>query len=601
MTLKPAPARWFELLTDREALGPVLRVLALTSNVELESHSSPERPVALPDYAATLAEFSELARRYSAYWPTPRIDPAFPPPDSIAGAETALAGIRAWSIDAEPTLHALQEATTAHSSLTELAELLAAAEPLAPLLQLAKCTRLLSARLFALSAPLPPLPPGMLAVTFAGPHGSYVAALATDEDCATLDRELAGRHARRIDLPPGLPLDHATARASLATRIAALAQQVTHCRKALAELETQHHLAAVLAGFAFLEWLVANVPRLPATEHFAWVTGWTADRNGRQLERALEDARLPHLLHYPEPPSDAVVPVVFANNPFLKPFELFVRLIGTPRAGDADPTVVVALLAPLLFGIMFGDFAQGLFLLGVGLLVWRRAPALKLLVPGGACAAIFGLVFGSVGAREDVIRPLWLHPLEAPLSVLSASIVIGGTVISLGMLLDALTHVWRGEGRRWLLQRGGLVLAYLGLLFGLVTTRAFALAGVGIVWVFVGPVIADRRTIGATIGESIETLMQLLVNTISFARVGAFALAHAGLSAAIVGIAEAAGHGVAFWVALIVGNLVMVVVEGVVVGIQTTRLVLFEFFIRFLHADGRPLRPLPAPPGVGSP
>jgi len=32
--------------------------------------------------------------------------------------------------------------------------------------------------------------------------------------------------------------------------------------------------------------------------------------------------------------------------------------------------------------------------------------------------------------------------------------------------------------------------------------------------------------------------------------------------------------------------------EGLVVSIQTTRLVLFEFFIRFLHAEGRPFRPL---------
>jgi V/A-type H+-transporting ATPase subunit I len=601
MTLKPTSARWFELLTDRDALGAVLRVLASTSTVELEAHSSPERPVALPDYAATLADFAELARRYRPYWPPPLVDPAFPPPESIAGAEDALAEIRAWAIAAEPTLKDLQEATSARTNLAELSELLAAAEPVAPLLQLSRCTRLLSARLFALAEPLPPLPPGMLAVTFPGPHGNYVAALATDEDCLTLDRELAPRRARRLDLPAGLSLDPVAARESLDARIATLDARVGACRAALGELESRHHLAAHLAGFAFLEWLVANVPRLPATEHFAWVTGWTADRDGRQLDQALQRADLPHLLHYPEPPRDAIVPVVFANRAFLKPFELFVRLIGTPRAGEADPTVIVALLAPLLFGIMFGDLAQGLLLLGVGLLTWRRAPALRLLVPGGICAAAFGWAFGSVGAREDVIGPLWLHPLASPLTVLSASIAIGGTVISVGLLLDALTHVWRGEGRRWLLQRGGLVVAYLGLLACLVTTRAFAFVGLGVAWSIVGPMAANLRTAGATIGESIETLMQLLVNTISFARVGAFALAHAGLSAAIVGIAEATGHGIGFWIALILGNLLMVVVEGVVVGIQTTRLVLFEFFIRFLHADGRPLRPLAAPPGSGSP
>ena len=185
--------------------------------------------------------------------------------------------------------------------------------------------------------------------------------------------------------------------------------------------------------------------------------------------------------------------------------------------------------------------------------------------------------------------------------MLAASIVVGGVVIGGGLLLDALTHFWRGAGIHWLLHRGGLVLAYAGLLGSLVSSRWLAAVGLGLAWAVAGPMASNLSAAGGAIGESIETLLQLIVNTISFARVGAFALAHAGLSAAIVGIAEATGgHGPGFWIALLLGNLRMVVVEGVVVGIQTPRLVLFEFFIRFLHADGRPLRPLAPPPGAVS-
>jgi len=601
VTLKPTTARWFELLTDRDSLGAVLSALAATGHVELEAHSSPERPIALPDYAATLAEFAGLARRYRAYWPEPKADPAFPPPESLAGAQDALAELRAWATEAEPALNALQRATTERTSLAELADLLQAAVPAAPLLELAQCTRLLSARLYALTEPLPPLPPGLLAVTFPGPQGRYVAALASHEDCMTLDRELAPRHARRLLLPQGLSQDPQVARAALAQRIASLDADADRWRRILAELETRHHLAARLAGFSLLEWLVANVPRLPATEHFAWVTGWNADPHGRVLEDALQRTGLPHLLHYPAPPPDTTVPVVFANPPWLRPFELFVRLIGTPRAGEADPTVVVAVLAPLLFGVMFGDVAQGLLLLAAGALAWRRVPALRLLVPGGLCAALFGWMFGSLAAREDLLHPLWLHPLQAPMAVLALSIVVGGVVIGGGLLLDALTHFWRGQGGHWLLHRGGLVVAYAGLLGGLLSSRWLVLAALGVAWAIAGPMLGNLRAAGPAIGESIETLLQLIVNTISFARVGAFALAHAGLSAAIVGIADATGgHGVGFWIALVLGNLLMVAIEGVVVGIQTTRLVLFEFFIRFLHADGRPLRPLAPPPGTVS-
>ncbi|MDJ0893080.1 MAG: ATPase, partial [Gammaproteobacteria bacterium] len=92
--------------------------------------------------------------------------------------------------------------------------------------------------------------------------------------------------------------------------------------------------------------------------------------------------------------------------------------------------------------------------------------------------------------------------------------------------------------------------------------------------------------------------LRLLVNTVSFARVGAFALAHAGLSSAIVTLADAAD---VWWLAglvLLLGNLLVILLEALVVSVQTTRLVLFEFFMRFLRAEGRPFRPLRPPPAV---
>jgi V/A-type H+/Na+-transporting ATPase subunit I len=92
-------------------------------------------------------------------------------------------------------------------------------------------------------------------------------------------------------------------------------------------------------------------------------------------------------------------------------------------------------------------------------------------------------------------------------------------------------------------------------------------------------------------------LLQLLVNTVSFVRVGAFALAHAGLSAAVVGMAEATGSWVGAIPVMVLGNLAIIALEGLVVGVQTTRLVLFEFFTRFLLASGRPFRPLVRPEG----
>jgi V/A-type H+-transporting ATPase subunit I len=224
---------------------------------------------------------------------------------------------------------------------------------------------------------------------------------------------------------------------------------------------------------------------------------------------------------------------------------------------------------------------------------------LRLLVPGGLVAATFGLAFGAVFAREDLIAPLWIRPLESPLVVLATTIAFGALVIVAGFVIDALQHGWRGQAARWWEVRGGLLALYVGLVVAPLHAGGLVLVIVGLAWYVVGA-FATRK-LGPALGELVETALQLVVNTVSFARVGAFALAHAGLGAAITGLADAAGAGgglagdIGYVAALVLGNALVIALEGMVVAIQTTRLVLFEFFIRFLRAEGRPFRPLPLP------
>jgi V/A-type H+-transporting ATPase subunit I len=237
-------------------------------------------------------------------------------------------------------------------------------------------------------------------------------------------------------------------------------------------------------------------------------------------------------------------------------------------------------------------------LIAAGLLLGRRMLVLRLLVPGGLAAGGFGFLFGSVFSREDLIPALWLHPLSEPLTLLAVALGGGVVLLSIGLLLDAVQALWREDGRSWAYRQAGFVVTYLGLLTSIAWRPALWVALLGAVWYVAGAVLLshrDRRVeAGIALAEFVEQTAQLLVNTVSFARVGAFSLAHAGLSAAIVGVAEVFG-GVGFWVTLILGNLLVLTLEGLVVGIQTTRLVLFEFFIRFLRGGGRSFRPLEPP------
>jgi V/A-type H+-transporting ATPase subunit I len=265
--------------------------------------------------------------------------------------------------------------------------------------------------------------------------------------------------------------------------------------------------------------------------------------------------------------------------------------------------VILALMVPLMFGFMFGDVGQGAVLLLAGILLRGRFRPLVLLIPGGIAAMVFGVLFGSVFAREDLIQALWLRPLSQPLLPLVVSLAFGASVLVLGLLLDALQHHWAGQSRLWWRTRAGLLLAYLGMLGATVDMRSMWAVAAGLLWFWAGSSVgAEDRLgrLGSSIAESIEVLLQLFVNTLSFVRIGAFALAHAGLAAAIQALAAGMQSRLAAFILLVVGNLAVIVIEGLIVGIQTTRLVLFEFFIRFLHGAGRPFRPLP-PPELSTP
>jgi V/A-type H+-transporting ATPase subunit I len=257
-------------------------------------------------------------------------------------------------------------------------------------------------------------------------------------------------------------------------------------------------------------------------------------------------------------------------------------------------------MVPLLFGYMFGDVGQGLVLLLAGLLLQKRWPLLRILIANGTSAIVFGFVFGSMFGREDLIPALWLHPVMQPLPVLLVPLIAGVLIILMGMVLNAVESGWRGEWLRWLHVEAPVLGLYLGIIstFVLEASMSMLIIASALTWYLIGNLLlAGGRVLAVftAIASLIEKLLQLMLNTVSFIRVGAFALAHAGLSLAFNIMADNAVSAIVTVLILLLGNVIVTVLEGLVVSIQTTRLVLFEFFIRFLQANGRVFKPLAAP------
>jgi V/A-type H+-transporting ATPase subunit I len=606
VTLRPVSASWFELLTSREELGAALDCLAASGSVQLEAYSRSEQRLALPDLRTTLADYETMARRYGHYWPRAAVLHHAPEHDLFDAPREALDRVRAWAKAADPLIAELEELAQAGEDTALLAQLLAVAgDGLARLDQVAKAGPVLAGRAYLLPEGGPPqaLPPNVLMQRALLDSRLFLLAVGPTEEIAALDQALAARKARVIPLPDDLPADPAELGRHLESRRASIEARGKAARAELDALSEQQGIAAALGELALAAWLVTHVPELPVTEHFAWITGWCADADDARLRAALDARNLHYLLRFTPAPTDAVPPSVMRNPAWARPFEVFGRLMGVPGTSEADPSMLLALVAPLMFGFMFGDVVQGLVLAILGYMVRDRLPALRLLIPGGLVAVAFGFAFGSVFAREDVIPALWVHPLGEPLTVLGTALGFGVVVILLGLLLNALQYHWRGELAKWATTEAGLLVAYLGIVGSFVDARLLWALPAGVVWMLAGSALTepgDRLgSLGHAAGESLERLLQLGVNTVSFVRVGAFALAHAGLSTAVVGIADASGP--AYWPVLLIGNAAIIALEGLVVGIQTTRLILFEFFIRFLAARGRPFEPLLPPSPTSEP
>jgi len=600
--LRPLRTRWFEMLVAREGLAPAVGVLAGPGRVELETRAEPQAPLCLPQLRARMEEYQRLARRYHAYWPKTGFQSALRSASPTELLDAGLEQLRAWEQDAAPRVHALESCTAQQAELRLVQRLVAKLqEPMPDLALLERAGPALAARLFVLAAgtDLDALP-GLLLYRWAdvGRH-RFLLAVGASAELAMLQADLAQARARSIAFPPGLHGDRAALLAQLKQRLSDIDRHIVRLGWELVVLARRYHLARVLAEIQLLEWFMTNVSGLPSTEHFAWVSGWTDDIDATAIRAELARAGVPALLQVTELPADANPPLVLRNPAWARPFELFTRMLGTPAYDEADPSRVVALLAPLLFGYMFGDVGQGLVLMVAGMLLRPRWPVFGVLVPNGFAAMLFGVLFGSVFGREELIAPLWIHPLQDPGAILLVPLAAGVVIMLIGLLLHALESFWRGQLGRWWMTDAALLVLYVSLLAAMFSSTAALIAAAASLWYIAGSLLRVRgslwRGLLAAAGTLVETLLQLLMNTLSFVRVGAFALAHAGLSLAFNALAAATEQIIVSVLLLLLGNLVVIMLEGLVVMVQTTRLILFEFFIRFLRGTGRVFHPLAAP------
>ncbi len=321
-------------------------------------------------------------------------------------------------------------------------------------------------------------------------------------------------------------------------------------------------------------------------------------------------------------------PTKISNNRFVKPFEEVTKLYGLPHYDELDPTPVMAITFPILFGLMFGDMGHGLLLLvgglTVGLLV-KKNQGIKnvsfIIAACGAAAIVAGALFGEFFGKE-LFAPLWFSPFNNVFDFLIFSLIVGVIQIMSGIAMEMTNFLLKHNVIDAVLTSIPKIAFYLGAVYVIIVYKLnigtwFSGPLLLIIIPFILLVIAKPTFVAASnflsppiktqgkvelneegegtftqsLFESGDLVTRLLSNTISYTRILALLMAHWALILVIYTVAGLIGSAsilslVLSGIIIVGGNIFVIALEGLIVFIHTLRLHFYEWFSKFYKGNG---------------
>ncbi|PCN51217.1 hypothetical protein B6U99_00275 [Candidatus Geothermarchaeota archaeon ex4572_27] len=345
--------------------------------------------------------------------------------------------------------------------------------------------------------------------------------------------------------------------------------------------------------------------------------GWVPADRAEELRRVVEEKTGGRALINVRDPEEHEEPPTYLKHPgILGKLNFLTLKQGVPRYTEVDPTPIYVALFAVMYGMMFGDFGQGCILLALGLVfILLRKPFLGFTASGvvklgtlicvsGASAIVFGILYGECFLFHVIKPPIWLDPIEDIMEIIVIALIFGIIQIIIGDVLYVINNIMSGEilhaifGWKGLF---GLIYYVLGIYLAIkfveggsslsVFVRPDVLPLTVAAIVLVGVVIPASPTIinfiekrGETFGytfmmgfaELIEAFISYLTNTLSYIRIAAFAVGHAALAE----MARVLSASMGVLPAYVLINILVILLEGFVVAVQSLRLVSHLFTAR---------------------
>lgn len=359
------------------------------------------------------------------------------------------------------------------------------------------------------------------------------------------------------------------------------------------------------------------------TETYFYLSGWVPNREKKRIEERFKKYGEKVLIMFKdveEVHKYIIPPTKLKNNRLTRPFEALVKMYGVPSYNEMDPTPFLSVTYMLLFGTMFGDVGQGLIFLLSGLYLSKRNRKNVyggILTRLGISSTIFGFLYGSIFGFEHIIPALLVHPIEHIDFMLMGSVAIGVIMLITSFGYSIINKFKQNDVKEGLFGRNGLngLVFYLALL-GIVVNVAldkeivpssllYIILLISLALIVVREPLANlllkkrplyHEEVSSYYIESgfdiFETLLSTMSNTISFIRVGAFALNHVGLFIAFQTMAKIVNNFAGSIIIFLIGNIIIICLEGLIVFIQGLRLEYYELFSKYYRGEGIEFKPV---------
>lgn len=416
----------------------------------------------------------------------------------------------------------------------------------------------------------------------------------------------------------------------IAKKIADINEQITSKEAEINEIIEKHKIKLVSA-IRRIETAYANfdVRKLAAVTRDSGITfqvlcGWMTTKEAKKLYKETDnDVNVVCIISDDVDDHKTKPPTKLKNFKLIKPFEMFVRMYGLPAYNEFDPTLFLTITYAFIFGIMFGDLGQGLCLVIGGAILYKVK---KMDLAGIVCAAgvfscIFGALFGSFFGFEfeSLINPLQSMvtlPFLGQINVvLVAAFLFGAFVILSTMILNIANAIRQKNLGKALFGANAVTgfIFYASIIAVIIlymtgkplpgTALLVVMFVVPLVLIFLEEplknILQKKKPIEDSPGifvataffELFDYLLTYLSNALSFLRIGVFAISHAAMMQVVMTLAGAENGGNANIAVVIIGNIIVLAMEGLVVGIQVLRLEYYEIFGRFYEGSGREFVP----------